>query len=417
MSLADCFAYDRTLIPVSDAQSRLRAHAKAVTSKELVPLGAALGRILAEDIISPRNVPSFDNAAVDGWAFAWAETAKQTSRVLRITPGRAAAGHAFKETLAADCCLRVLTGAVMPKGSDTVALQEEVRVEAGQAFLPAALKRYANRRPAGEDMAKDAVILKAGHRLRSVDVGALALLGLAQIPVATKLRVAVFSTGDELLEPGMPAMPGRTFDANRHILMSLLEQLPVELCDLGCLRDDRQSVETALTQAASNFDLVLTSGGASQGDEDHVAAVLAAQGQVHFWRIALKPGRPLAFGQIGQALFVGLPGNPVAATVCFALFGRPVLLALAGQPWTSESVPQVAAGFDLRKQVGRTEMIRVRLIMEGDEPVAMKIPKQGSGVLTSLVEATGLLEVGPTIERVEPGLRLPYRDFASLGLA
>jgi len=416
MSLADCFDYDRSLIPVADAKARLRAFARPLTKPESVPLGAAFGRVLAAPVAAPRDVPGTDNVAVDGWAFAWTPDMQGAPVALEAVDGRAAAGHPFSATIRPGQTVRVLTGAAMPEGADSVALQEEVEQRDGRIIVPAGLRRHANRRPAGEDMQAGAEILPAGHQLRAQDIGAVALMGFDRVTCFAPLRVAIVSTGDELREPGEPAGPTMIYDANRYALRAALGRLPVRLSDLGRLPDDRLAVDAALIAAAAQHDLILTSGGASQGDEDHLAAVVGAYGRMHFWRIALKPGRPLGFGQIDGAAVVCLPGNPVAAIVCFALFARPLMLALAGAAWSEPVGLPVKAGFGMRKRPGRTEMVRVRLDAASASPVARKVPKQGSGVLTSLVEASGLLELGPELAEVEVGMALPYHSHASLGL-
>lgn len=417
----DCFAHGGTRIAVPDALALLEARTAPVVGTEKVPLRAATGRCLARTLRAERDVPAFDNVAVDGYAFAATEASRREGGRFQLLPGRAAAGHPFAGTVPEGAAVRALTGAPMPDGADTVALQEEaVALGEGWVALPAGLKPGANRRRAGEDVRAGQELLAEGHRLRPQDLGLAAELGLAELSVFAPLRVAVLSTGDEIVEPkGEAPAPGAVFDANRHILAGLLRSLPAVVTDLGIVRDDRDAVRRALAEAARAHHAVLTSGGASRGDEDHVVRGVAELGRLDFWRVAMKPGRPLAFGRLGErAVFVGLPGNPVAATVCFLLFARPVLLRLAGAAWRRPTAFPVPAAFAARKQRGRTEYLRATLRRDGPDGrlAAVRIEREGSGILTSIVDADGLVELGPEVERVEPGEPVPFLSFAELGV-
>ena len=412
----DCFAYGGTRLAVAEALALLEARTAPVTGTESVPLRLACGRCLARPLTSPRDVPAFDNAAVDGYAFAASATSLAEGAVLRLLPGRAAAGHPYREPVPPGAALRVLTGAPMPPGTDSVALQEEVRLADGTVALPKGLRPGANRRRAGEDVRAGATLLADGTLLRPQEVGLAAALGQATFEVHAPLRVALLSSGDELIEPGAPYRDGAVFDANRHMLLGLLRSLPVAVTDLGIVRDDPALVRRAVGEAAAAHDVVLTSGGASRGDEDHVVRSVAALGRLDFWQIAIKPGRPLAFGRLGAAAFVGLPGNPVAAMVCFLLFARPVLLRLAGARWTLPPALEVPAGFALVKKPGRSEYARAALRPGADGRMRVeRMERDGSGILTSLVEADGLVELGPEIVRVAPGEPVRYLSFAALG--
>ena len=410
-SFDDCFAYDRALIPVADAQARLRAHLTAKAGTVTVTLDQAQGRYLAEPLQSPRNVPAFDNVAVDGWAVRFDPAMAQTALTWPIQPGRAAAGHPFEGTIMAGHALRVLTGAVLPTGANTVILQEECRINGDHVRLPGGIKAGANCRPAGEDITAGETLFAPGHQLRPQDIGAAALMGYGSLPVFEPIKMAVFSTGDEVIEPGSPAAEGAVYDANRPMLKALLANLPVDVTDLGRLADDAQSVAQALHDAADRFDVVLTSGGASQGDEDHIARTLTQHGTLHFWRIALKPGRPMAFGQLKDTMFIGLPGNPVAAFVCFQLFAKPVLARLGGGHWPVPKHYPVTLAHNIKKRPGRLEMVRATVSMAGDVMLAHKIKKQGSGVLTSLVEADGLLALDHDLTDPPAGTIVPFWPF------
>ncbi len=413
----DCFAYGGQRIQVAAAHRLLRERTAPVAGVEQVPLATAAGRCLAAPLVSPRDVPAFDNAAVDGFAFAHDPAMREHGAQLTLVPGRAAAGHPFAGTVPPGAALRVLTGAVMPAGTDTVALQEEAEASAATVTVPRGLKVGANRRRAGEDVPAGEAVLATGRRLRPQEIGLAAELGLATLPVFARLRVAVLSTGDELLEPGAAHRAGGVYDANRPILGALLGTMPVELTDLGIAPDDPAEVGRILATAGASHDVVVTSGGASRGDEDHVVRTVARDGRVDFWQIAMKPGRPLAFGRLGGAVFVGLPGNPVATMVCFLLFARPVILRLAGFAWRTPLGIPVPAAFAAAKRTGRSEFLRARLAAGGDGAMqAHRIAREGSGILTSMVEADGLIELGSEVETVRPGELVPYHSFAELGI-
>jgi molybdopterin molybdotransferase len=411
----DCFAYGGDRIPVAAAQALLRERVAPMVGVEEVPLAAAAGRCLAAPLVAARDVPAFDNAAVDGFAFAFAPGMGEEGGRLALAPGRAAAGHPFPATLPPGAAVRVLTGAVMPAGADTVALQEEALLDGTSLTVPTGLRIGANRRRAGEDVRAGQSILAAGVRLRPQEIGLAAELGLAALPVYARLKVALLSTGDELLEPGAPHRPGGVYDANRPILGALLRSLPVAVTDLGIAPDDPDIVARILADAAGH-DLILTSGGASRGDEDHVVRTVQRDGRLDFWQIAMKPGRPLAFGRLGGAVFVGLPGNPVATMVCFLLFARPVLLRLGGFAWRTPVGMPVPAAFAADKRAGRSEYLRGHLADGGGGLAAHRIAREGSGILTSMVEADGLIELGPDVTTVRPGEPVPFMSFAELGI-
>ncbi|HET6468174.1 MAG TPA: gephyrin-like molybdotransferase Glp [Geminicoccaceae bacterium] len=412
----DCFAYGGRRLAVREALALLRERVIAVVGSERVALAAAGGRCLAEPLVAARDVPAFDNGAVDGWAFAH-EPRMATARVrLPVVPGRAAAGHPFREPLPPGTCLRLLTGAPMPAGADTVVLQEEAELQDDAVLLPAGVRPGANRRRAGEDIRAGSTVVPAGTRLLPQHVGVAAALGLGTVAVFRELRVAVLSSGDELVEPGAELPLGGVYDANRPILRALLRGLPAVVDDLGIVPDDPARVRDVLRQAAGAYDALVTSGGASRGDEDHVVRSVGELGRLHFWQIAMKPGRPLAFGQLGDCIHIGLPGNPVAVMVCFLRFARPVLLALAGAAWPEPSSFPVRADFALTRKPGRAELVRAALERRPDSLWARKIRREGSGILTSLVEADGLVELDEEHPAVAVGDTVPFYPFAELGL-
>jgi molybdopterin molybdotransferase len=414
----DCFAHDPRRMPAAEALALLRARIRLVVGHESVPLARAHGRILAEAVVSLRDNPGFDNTAVDGFAFAHADLAPDGPTRLRLAPGRAAAGHPWGGPLPRGHALRVLTGAPLPAGADTALMQEDVEQAGDQVVIPPGVRRGANRRLAGEDIRRGQTVLEAGCRLRPQDVGLAATAGRGSLEVRRPLRVALLSSGDELCEPGRPLPEGGTYDVNRVMLAGLLAGLGCEVSDLGILPDRPESVEAALADAARGHHALLTSGGASRGDEDHLVQAVARLGRLHFWQIAVKPGRPLAFGQLGEAIFVGLPGNPVAALVCFLRFARPVLCALAGATWPEPRAFPLRAGFAMKKKPGRREYLRATIESGADgRPVARRIEREGSGILSSLTEASGLIEVPEEVTRIEPGDLVDFVPFTELGIA
>ncbi len=410
----DCFAFGGDLMTASDALALLDQRLATVVEAEQVGLRQAVGRILAEDLTSRIDVPPHDNAAVDGYAFAHQSLSPDADTGLAVV-ARVAAGEFMDGSLKPGEAARIFTGAAMPAGADTVVMQEDVRTDGDSVIIPPGLKPGANRRRAGEDSRKGSVVLAAGRRLKPQDVGLAASVGYGEVPVYRRLKVALFSTGDELIDPGGDLRPGAIFDANRFALAGQVEALGCELTDLGILADDFATMQAALAAAARDHDLLITSGGVSTGDEDHVKPVVEALGSLHFWRLAIKPGRPLALGQVGQTPFLGLPGNPVAAMVCFLRFGRPMIQRLSGQAGGAPNLYRVPAAFDHAKKAGRREWLRARLgIGEAGQPVVDKFAQQGSGVLTSMVASDGLVELPEDVTEVRPGELVDFLPFTEV---
>jgi molybdopterin molybdotransferase len=406
----DCFAFGGRLLSVEEAQAMIAERISPLPGSGTVGLRAALGRVLAEDLRAPVALPPFFNSAVDGYAFRHADLAAEGETRLRIA-GRLQAGQAAG-AVAPGTAIRIFTGAPMPEGADTVMMQEDAREEAGAVVLPPGLKRGANCRPAGEDVALGEAALEEGRRLTAPDIGMAAALGLASLPVRPLLRVGVFSTGDELAEPGAALGPARTYDSNRFTLLALLASLPVAASDLGILPDAREETARALAAAAAEHDLLLTSGGVSTGEADHVRSAIEGAGRLVFWRLAIKPGRPAAMGVVSGTPVVGLPGNPVAAVVTFLHLARPLILRLAGA--RAEALPRFAAQADFRyrKKAGRREYVRVSLLPGEALPVARKYPREGAGLLSSLTQSDAFAELGEEVTEVAPGDRvdvLPFR--------
>ena len=410
----DCFAHGGPLMTTAEALARIAEVASAVTEPETVPLRAANRRILAADVVAGRAVPPHDNAAVDGYAVFFDDLSPDGETQLPVT-GRIAAGHPLGRPARRGEALRIFTGAVMPEGPDTVMMQEDCRAEGDSVVIMAGIKRGANWRDAGEDIQAGATILHAGHRLRPQDVGLAASVGLSEFTVYRPLRAAVFSTGDELCDPGADAPDGAIYDSNRYVLSALLEAQGCAVTDLGILPDDAATVCAALADAARDHDLLFTSGGVSVGEEDHVKAAVESQGSLHFWRLAIKPGRPLALGQVGHVPFVGLPGNPVAAMVTFLRFARPLILRLAGATQVAPLIYRLRADFDHKKKRDRREWVRARLVPSDDGTlVAAKFPRGGAGILSSLVEADGLVELPEAMTRLERGAMVDFLPFAEV---
>ena len=417
--LDDCFVTDKARMRHDEALALLKARLAPVVGVEPVSLSAAAGRILDETVTAPHPVPLSDNAAVDGYAFAHEDYTASGGR-LRIA-ARIAAGHPSDTALAPGTAARIFTGAVMPGRADTVAMQEDTRVleedGAAWALVPEGLKRGANRRKAGEDLAEGTVLLAPGQRLRPQDVAALASVGRADALCRERLKVALVSTGDELVRPGRPLAPGQVYDANHFLLASLLASVGAEVTDLGIAPDREEAVAGLLTEAAGSHHAIVSSGGASRGEEDHIVRMLDLIGRRHLWQLAVKPGRPMSFGQIGDCAVLGLPGNPVAAMVCFVLYARPALLALGGAVWRDPPRFQVPAAFEMRKKADRREFLRGILDRNAEGGlVVSKYPRDGSGLITSLREADGLIEIPEEITAVAPGDPVAFVPFSELGV-
>ena len=388
-------AGDRQL-SVSEARAAIAAALRPVGGEQTVPLAQALGRVLAADLISPIDVPAHDNSAMDGYAFDGAVLQTDAATVLAVA-GTVYAGAPFAGRIAAGECLRIMTGAVMPDGLDTVVPLELCRTDGQRIEIEAGVIRHGeNRRRQGEDLARGKPALRAGRLLRPADLGLAASLGIAELKVTRRLRVALFSTGNELRTLGQALQPGCVYDSNRYALMAAVQRLGMEVVDLGLVRDDPASLQATFEAAVAQADVVLTSGGVSAGDADFTRTLLARLGEVAFWKVAMRPGRPFAFGPLRVAgrsnwLFA-LPGNPVAALVTFYAFVRDGLLQLAGA--TPEPLPvlQARCSHAIRKRPGRTELQRGRLSPAADGSWQVRITgSQGAGILRSMSEANALV--------------------------
>lgn len=408
----DCFAFGGPLLTVEAALALILERVAPLGGEEGVPLPAALGRVLARPLMARTPLPPFFNSAVDGYAFRHADLTPLGETRLALA-GRIAAGHAGA-LLQPGTAARIFTGAPMPGGSDTVMMQEDARLDGDALLLPPGLKRGANARPAGEDVPQGAEALPAGRRPRAPEIGLAAALGYAELPLRPLLRVGVFSTGDELASPGATLGAAQTFDSNRFTLMAMLARLPVQVTDLGILPDDAARTTAALRTASATQDLLVTSGGVSTGEEDHVRAAIEGAGKLVFWRLAVKPGRPAAMGVVNGVPMVGLPGNPVAAVVTFLHLVRPLALRLAGAaPETLLRIPAVA-GFAYRKKQGRREYVRVTLRETAEGLHAEKFPREGAGLLTSLTQSDGFAELPEGVTELAPGAMIRILPFAAI---
>ena len=410
----DALAFDGPLLAIEEAVAMLRARLGPIADTETVSPMAAAGRVLAVDVVAPRPLPPFDNSAVDGHAVRIGDVAPEGLTRLSVVD-RVAAGAAATTTIGPGEAARVFTGAPLPPGTDTVYMQEDTVAGDGTVDVPAGLKRGANARFAGEDLAVGAVALAAGRLLRPQDIGLLAALGIGRVAVRRRPRVALVSTGDEVIEPGEPLPPAGIHDANRAMLAALVAASGAEVVDHGIVRDDRAALSARLARMGESHDLILTSGGVSTGEEDHVKAAVEAVGRLDLWRVAIKPGRPVALGVVGGAVFCGLPGNPVAAFVTHARIVRPLLAILAGEHWVGPRVWPVVAGFSYRKKEGRREYVRVSLAdLPDGRRLASKHAQDGAGVITSLTATDGLVELAEPVTRVQEGDVVPFLGWDGL---
>ena len=408
----DCFALPAGVhwTPVDEALALLRERLTPVTGSETVHVSRAMGRVLADDVVAPRANPPLPNTAVDGYGFAGGRP--EGPHVLLLSDERAAAGPRLTSVVPVGQAVRILTGAALPTGVDTVVLQEDVTVADGQIAFNGPIKAGANTRRAGEDVHKGDVILKAGLRVTAADMAILAATGVDQVDVRVRLRVAVVSTGDELVEAGETAKQDQIFDANRPMLLSMITAMGHVPVDMGRCADDRAALSRVLDDAARKADVVITSGGASAGDEDHVSSLLTEVGAMQMWRIAIKPGRPLALGLWNNTPVFGLPGNPVAAMVCILVFASPAMAQLAGAGWAAPVGYDVPANFTKSKNEGRREYLRAR-ICDGQVDV---FGSEGSGRISGLSWADGLVELTEEAQQINKGDLVRYIPLGSYGL-
>ncbi|RLA38108.1 MAG: molybdopterin molybdenumtransferase MoeA [Gammaproteobacteria bacterium] len=410
----DCCGPDDDVKPLSvdQALQRIVGLVEPLAGQERVATRAALGRVLASDVNAVVDVPPYTNSAMDGFALRGDDLDLAASDGLRLI-GESFAGHPFAGTVGAGECVRIMTGAVMPDGADTVVMQEATNVDGDTVHAAPGGKHGMNVRQAGEDLRAGGIALTAGTRLKPVDIGLLASVGIAEVPVWRRIRVAFFSTGDELCSIGEPLREGCLFDSNRYTLYGMLTRLGAEVIDLGVIRDTREAIEQAFRDAAAMADVVITSGGVSVGEADFVKETLDRLGGIDFWRIAMKPGKPLAFGRLDEgAYFFGLPGNPVSVMVTFYQFVQPALRRLAGEQSGPELWLRAPCLTRLKKSPGRTEFQRGVLTTGPDGQLAVQTTgAQGSGVLHSMSIADCFIRLPEDSGDVEPGTVVDVQPF------
>ena len=405
---------ESTALSAADARDRMVAEVVPISGREFLPVRSALGRILAANIVAPHDVPAHDNSAMDGYAVRFDSLATAGETRLTVV-GTAFAGGAFSGLVGKGQAVRIMTGAVLPAGADTVVVQEVTRVEADAVFVPAGQRQGQNTRRAGEDLARGAVALPAGKRIGPAELGLIASLGVAEVEVKRRLRVAFFSTGDELASVGKPLAPGEVYDSNRYTLHGLLTRLGADIIDMGVVPDQPKVLEATLAEAAQIADAIITTGGVSVGEADFVREILEKLGEVKFWKLNIKPGRPMAFGKVGKAWLFGLPGNPVAVMVSYTQFALDALLRLSGlDPLPLRPLLTVAAGNAIKKQPGRREFLRGQVVAVDGQWQVKIIGNQGSGVLRSMSEANCFVVLPEDCAGVQAGESVQVQLFDGL---
>ncbi|MGI9482650.1 MAG: molybdopterin molybdotransferase MoeA [Hyphomicrobiales bacterium] len=410
--LDDCFLHDKDRLRHDEVLALLKERLSPVANVEKVPLGDASERVLAEDVTAPRPVPAHTNAAVDGYAVAAASLESGSENRLPVTM-RIAAGDPAAERLEKGTAARLFTGAKLPEGADTVIMQEDCETVETDVMIPAGVKRGINVRSAGEDVGQGGVVAQKGQRVTPQLLAAIASAGYGEVSCFRQLKVALVSSGDEVIRPGTPFRDGLVYDSNHFLLDALLQTVPTQVHDLGILPDDAAKVDEVIGTAAQTHDVILTTGGASRGEEDHMVELIASRGSLHAWQLAIKPGRPMAFGQLGNCVFLGLPGNPVAAFVCFLLYAQPMFAHLQGALWNPPQSFELPAGFSIqKKKPDRREFWRGWI----EDGSLRKFERDGSGLISGLTTATGLIEIPEEVTHVDEGDLLKFIPFSSYGI-
>jgi molybdopterin molybdotransferase len=399
--------YDPNAMSVAQARQFINKYLSPLIETETLPIRESLGRILAKNIIAPSNVPNHNNSAMDGFAFKFVDAGK----VLKVI-GTAFAGNPFNGKLISGQCVKIMTGAIIPEGADTVEMQERVMVNGDEIQLTQTTKQNANIRLSGEDLKFGQTVLASRHKMNPADLGLVASLGISEVVVFRKLKVAFFSTGDELVNVGSPLLEGQIFDSNRYTLFGMLTRLGMHINDLGNVPDDPAKLEKTLLNAALINDVVITSGGVSVGEADYMKSLLTKHGQVLFWKINMKPGRPLAYGKVGEAHYFGLPGNPVSTMVTFYQFVQPALQALSGEDYKLAPILSAKCTLPLKKITGRMEFQRGVLSLSNDGAwTVAPLPNQGSGVLNSMSLANCFIVLDENVGNCEAGEMVKVQIF------
>jgi molybdopterin molybdotransferase len=411
----NCFAIDQKLVSTEQALETIKIRLCTLTQTESVPLRDAGGRILAEDVRAMRAVPPFNNSAVDGYSVNFSDLNNSGETKMRLASTKIAAGHPANRAAYPLEAWQIFTGAPLPEGHDTVVMQEDCQLDGNTVILPGGIRQGINRRMVGEDIKTGEIILRTGQKLRPQHLGLAASISRSELTVFKKLRVAAFSTGDEIRDLDYPLDAGCIYDSNRYAILALVSDLGCDAFDLGIVPDDRLVIQKMLVDASKEYDAIITSAGVSVGEKDHVRAAVEKLGSLYFWKLAIRPGRPLALGQINRKPFIGLPGNPVAVMVTFMRFARPALLTMAGCREIEPLIFKVPAVFSYRKKPGRREWLRASLITdEKGELGAQKFNSEGAGILSSVVNSDGLLELSEELTDIAPGTILDFIPFSEV---
>lgn len=411
----DLPSHGHRVLTVEEARARIVAEIAPVSGEEVSGLHESLGRVLARDVHSTVDVPSHRNSAMDGYALDGRSLPAAGPQGFEVV-GTSWAGRPYEGAVGSGQCVRIMTGATLPEATDTVVMQEHVRIEAGRAVIDAGHRRGQNVREAGEDIRRGEVVLQAGTVLRPAQLGLLASIGIGDVPVRRRPRVAILSTGDELRSIGEELGPGQIYDSNRYSLHGMLARLQLEVIDLGVVPDTREDTLRAFTTASERSDVIVTSGGVSVGEADFVTETLEKHGRIGFWKVAMKPGKPIAFGRFGNAYFFGLPGNPVSVMVTFYQLVQPALHALAGSTGADPPIRvRAVCRTALRKKAGRMEFQRGVLELDADGTYSVRSSgHQGAGILRSMGEANCFILLPLDQGDVEPGTEVEVQPFAGL---
>ena len=405
----DLKAFGNKLVKLNTAIKIIKNNFNLQQYTELVNLKNTLNRISGENIISSINVPAHSNSAVDGYAINFKEYSNGNRKFKII--GKSSAGHPFNKKVQKLNSIRVLTGAILPPNLDTIIMEEDCKIINNILTLPDNVKKGINYRYLGEDIKKNSIVYKKGHKIKPQDIGVLASLGIKRIRAYKALKIAIFSSGDELVNVGKPLNKGQIYDSNREMIIAFLGKLGFLVTDLGILKDKSDVIENKLKKASINNDLIITSGGMSLGDEDHIKNIIDNKGSIYAWRLAIKPGRPVGFGMFNKCPIIGLPGNPAAAFITFLVVAIPILKQMSGQLVNKYNLIPITSDFYYTKKKGRKEFIRVKLINKKNKLTAQKFPKAGAGILTSTTWSSGIGILDEKVEEIKPGDKINYLSF------
>ena len=405
----DLKAFGNKLVNLNTAIKIIKNNFNLQQHTELVNLKDTLNRISGENIISSINVPAHSNSAVDGYAINFKEYSNGNRKFKII--GKSSAGHPFNKKVQKLNSIRVLTGAMLPPNLDTIIMEEDCEITNKILILPDNVKKGINYRHLGEDIKKNSIVYKKGHKIKPQDIGVLASLGIKRIRVYKALKIAIFSSGDELVDVGKPLNKGKIYDSNREMIKAFLSKLGFLVTDLGILKDKSDIIENKLKKASINNDLIITSGGMSLGDEDHIKNIIDNNGSIYAWRLAIKPGRPVGFGMFNKCPIIGLPGNPAAAFITFLVVAIPILKQMSGQIVNKYNLIPITGDFYYTKKKGRKEFIRVKLINKKNKLTLQKFPKAGAGILTSTTWSSGIGILDEKVEEIKPGDKINYLSY------